>query len=98
MASTALALALCHRILDLGQLDVTHYGERTDFRSTRQSCMLEISGTESVDEFARRHREKVSQATANPLGWDSYVAVCAFSDRGHRIRLSFHRAAATPDA
>ncbi len=91
MASTAVALLLAHRVLGLGQLDVTRYGDRTDFRSVRVSCMLEISGTESIDDFARRHREKVVQATANPLGWDSYVAVCAFSDRGHRIRLSFHR-------
>jgi hypothetical protein len=97
MAATALALALSHRVLDLGQLDVTRYGDRTDFRSAARSCMLEISGTESVDEFARRHREKVAQAMANPLNWDSYVMVCGFSGRGHRIRLSFHRAAGAPD-
>ncbi len=86
-----MALLLSHRILDLGQLDVTCYGERTDFRSTTVSCMLEISGTETLDELTRRHREKVAQAMANPLGWDSYVVVCAFSARGHRIRLSFNR-------
>jgi hypothetical protein len=91
MASTALALHLAHRVLRLGQLDVTSYGERTDFRSTRISCMLEVSGTELLAELGRRHREKVAQAVANPLGWDSYVVVCAFSNRGHRIRLSYHR-------
>lgn len=90
MASTALALVLSHRVLRLGQLDVTCYGERTDFRSIRVSRMLEISGTESLDELGRRHCEKVVQAMANPLGWDSYVVVRPFSDRGHRIRLSFH--------
>ena len=91
MAATAVALLLAHRVLDLGQLDVTRYGERTDFRSTRVSCMLEISGTEVFDELGRRHREKIAQAIASPLGWDSYVVVCAFSQRGHRTRLSFHR-------
>jgi hypothetical protein len=30
MAATALALAITHRILRLGQLDVTRYGDRTD--------------------------------------------------------------------
>jgi hypothetical protein len=91
MASTAVALLLAHRLLGLGQLDVTSYGERTDYRSTAVSCMLEISGTESLVELGRRHRRKIAQAMANPLGWDSYVIVCAFSERGHRIRVSFHR-------
>jgi hypothetical protein len=91
MASTAIAMLLAHRVLNLGQLDVTQYGERTDFRAIRASSMLEISGTESQDELARRHREKVAQAIANPLGWDSYVLVCAYSQGRHRIRLSFHR-------
>jgi hypothetical protein len=97
MAATAVALLLSHRVIVLGQLDVTRYGERTDFRSTRVSCMLEISGTEVLDELGRRHREKIAQATANPLGWDSYVVVCAFSQRGHRARLSFHRAKGITD-
>src|SRR6185312_7142887 len=43
MAATAVAMVLSHRVLALGQLDVTRYGERTDFRSTAVSCMLEIS-------------------------------------------------------
>jgi hypothetical protein len=90
MAATALALAIVHHALRLGQLDVTHYGDRTDYRSTRISCMLEVSGTESPGELGR-HRQKIAQASLNPLGWDAYVVVCSFSSLGHRIRFSFHR-------
>jgi hypothetical protein len=90
MAATALALVISHHILHLGQLDVTNYGDRTDFRSTRISCMLEVSGTANHSQLTRRHRQKVAQAMANPLGWNAYVIVCAFSSRGHRIRFSFH--------
>ncbi|HSV13548.1 MAG TPA: hypothetical protein VLI90_04770 [Tepidisphaeraceae bacterium] len=90
MAATAVALVLSHRVLALGQLDVTRYGERTDFRSVAVDCMLEISGTEMPDHLGRRQREKIAQAMTNPLGWDSYVVVCAFFQRGHRVRLSFH--------
>lgn len=86
-----------HRVLALGQLDVTRYGERTDFRSLAVSCMLEISGTEVFEELGRRHREKIAQAVSNPLGWDSYVVVCGFSGRGHRVRVSFHRAESVSD-
>jgi hypothetical protein len=67
------------------------YGDRTDYRSTRTPCMLEVSGTETPGELGRRHRQKIAQASLNPLGWDAYVVVCAFSSLGHRIRLSFHR-------
>jgi hypothetical protein len=91
MAATALALAITHHVLRLGQLEVTQYGDRTDYRSTRISCMLEISRTEAPSELGRRHRQKVAQASLNPLGWDAYVVVCAFSPLGHRIRFSFHR-------
>jgi hypothetical protein len=91
MAATALAFAITHHILRLGQLDVTRYGDRTDYRSTRIPCMLEVSGTETPSELGRRHRQKIAQASLNPLGWDAYVVVCAFSSLGHRIRLSFHR-------
>ena len=90
MAATALALVIAHHFVRLGQLDVTNYGDRTDFRSTRISCTLEVSGTETRSELGRRHRQKVAQALRNPLGWDAYVVVCAFSAEGHRIRLSFH--------
>jgi hypothetical protein len=90
MAATALALVIAHHVLRLGQLDVTNYGDRTDFRSTQISCMLEISGTATRGELARRHRKKVAQALRNPLGWDAYVVVCAFSSQGHRICISFH--------
>jgi hypothetical protein len=90
MAATALALVIAHHVVRLGQLDVTNYGDRTDFRSTRIPCMLEVSGTETRSELARRHRKKVAQALRNPLGWDAYVVVCGFLSEGRRIRLSFH--------
>jgi hypothetical protein len=54
--------------------------------------VLEVSGTATLSEPGRRHREKVAQALANPFGWGTYVVVCAFSDKGHRIRFSGHRA------
>jgi hypothetical protein len=76
MAATAVALLLSHRVLDLGQLDVTRYGERTDFRSTRVSCTLEVSGTELLDELGRRHREKVAQQGNRIL---THVPVTTFS-------------------
>jgi hypothetical protein len=94
-AAIALALILGHRVLPLGQLDATAYGDRADYRSLSLSAVLEISGTETLGELGRRHREKVAQAVGNRLGWDAYVIVCAFSDRGHRIRFSGHRAEET---
>src|ERR1035438_4679284 len=54
-------LAIAHHVVRLGQLDVTNYGDRTDFRSTQISCMLEVSGTAIRSELARRHRKKVAQ-------------------------------------
>jgi hypothetical protein len=90
LAATAVALVVARRVLALGRLEVTGYGERADFRSPRRRAVLEISGTEVAEEFLRRHREKVGQATGNPFGWDAYVVVCLFSARGHRIRLSRH--------
>ena len=98
MASVALALVLMHRVVRLGQLDVTDYGDRADFRSLRRSCVLEISGTETLSELGRRHREKVAQALGNPLGWDAYVVVCAFGPEGHRVRMSGHRWEESPYA
>jgi hypothetical protein len=90
LASVALAFILAHRVLSLGQLDVNDYGERADFRSLADSCVLEISGTETLSELGRRHREKVAQALDNSYGWGAYVVVCAFSAKGHRIRVSRH--------
>jgi len=52
--------------------------------------VLEVSGTETPAELARRHREKVAQARDNPFGWDACVAVCAFSAVRHRVRFSRH--------
>ena len=91
MAATALALILAHHVVPLGQLDVTNYGNRADYRSLGVPGVLEISGTETLSELARRHREKIAQALANPLGLDAYVVVCAFSADGHRVRFSYHR-------
>jgi hypothetical protein len=91
MAAIALAMVLAHRVVPLGQLDVTAYGERADYRSVGTSIVLEISGTETIAELERRHREKTAQALANSLEWDACVVVCAFSSEGHRIRFSRHR-------
>jgi hypothetical protein len=91
MAAVALAMVLARRVFPLGYLDVTDYGGRADYRSLSKSMVLEISGTETLSELGRRHREKVAQALANPFSWDACVVVCAFSSRGHRIRFTRHR-------
>ena len=90
LAATAIALMVTRRVLDLGEVDVTAYGDRADFRAVRRRCVLEISGTEVAGEFDRRHREKVAQAVSNPFGWEAYVVVCLFSAKGHRLRISRH--------
>src|SRR5579862_7907978 len=90
MAALALAFVLARRLVALGQLDLNDYGERADYRSPSAECVLEVSGTEDISELGRRHREKVAQALANPYGWGACVIVCAFSARGHRIRVSRH--------
>ncbi|MCB0126463.1 MAG: hypothetical protein KDE58_29605 [Caldilineaceae bacterium] len=91
LSAIALASILVSRIVLLGQLDVTNYGERADYRSVDVPSVLEISGTESLSEITRRHREKIAQALENPLGLDAYVVICGFSDEKHRIRFSYHR-------
>jgi hypothetical protein len=91
LAAVALGLLLADQMVALGQIEVTEYGDRADYRSWIASRVLEISGTETLAELGRRHREKVAQALKNPFGWDAYVVVCAFSDQGHRIRFSGHR-------
>jgi hypothetical protein len=55
------------------------------------------SGTERPSELGRRHREKVTQALANPFGWSAYVVVCAFSQEVHQIRFSYHEGTETVD-
>jgi len=90
LASVALAFVLARRLLALGQLDLNEYGERADYRSPTAECVLEISGTEDISELGRRHREKVAQALDNTYGWGACVVVCAFSAKGHRIRVSRH--------
>jgi hypothetical protein len=89
-ASVAVALLLVHRVVPLGTLNVIEQGGRADYRSTQVKRVLEISGTEHLAELGRRHRDKVTQALANPFRWDVYVAVTAFCDEGHRVRFSGH--------
>jgi len=89
-AAITLGLILAHEVADLGQLDVTEYGDRADYRSLSRACVLEISGTETLAELSRRHRQKVAQAIANRYAWDAYAVVCAFSAQGHCIRFSKH--------
>ena len=60
------------------------------FNSLDMESVLEISGTETLSELARRHREKITQALENPFGLDAYVVVCAFSMFGHLIQFSYH--------
>ncbi len=90
LAAVALAFVLARRILGLKQLIVTSRGEKADYRAPLASRVLEISGTETLSELGRRHREKVAQALRNPFGWDAYVIVCAFAAPEHRIRFSAH--------
>ena len=90
LAAIALASILTYHVVNLGQLDVTNYGERADYRSIDVPSVLEISGTETPSEVAPRHREKIAQALDNPLGLDAYVVVCGFSEDKHRIRFSYH--------
>lgn len=98
MAAVAVALVLVHHVVPLGTLNVIEYGGRAEYRSSVVERVLEVSGTESLEELGRRHREKVSQALANPFRWDAYVVVCAFCDEGHRVRFSGHRWEESPRA
>lgn len=92
MAATTIALALVHRVISLKKVEVTDHGDRADYRSRHNDCVLEISGTESVSQLPLRHRAKIAQALENPYGWDAYVVVCAFSQDGHYVRFSQHSA------
>jgi hypothetical protein len=92
LASVALAFALARRVLGLRQLVVTNRGEAADYRAPRASRVLEVSGTETLSELGRRHREKVAQALQNPFGWGAYVIICGFAAPRHHIRLSAHDA------
>jgi hypothetical protein len=97
-AAVAVALVLVHKLVPLGILNVMEQGGRADYRSTMMKRVLEISGTESLADLGRRHREKVAQALANPFRWDAYVVVCAFSAEEHRVRFSRHRWKESPYA
>jgi hypothetical protein len=90
-AAVALAaLAFAHLIPD-GGMRVTRHGERADYWLPQLRCALEISGTQRRRELGRRHRQKVAQVRANPLGWDGYVFVCCFSPTRRGIRWSYHQ-------
>jgi hypothetical protein len=91
LAAVAVALVLVHRVVPLGPLNVMEHGGRADYRSSVVERVLEVSGTESLGDLGRRHREKVTQALANPYRWDAYVVVCAFCEDGHRVRFSGHQ-------
>ena len=91
MAASSIAFILTPNIVNLGQLDVTNYGDRADYRSLDMQCVLEISGTETASELGRRHREKIKQALENPFRSNAYVIVCAFSKFGFLIRFSYHQ-------
>jgi hypothetical protein len=90
LASVALAFVLARRVLGLRQLVVTNRGDRADYRAPAASRVVEVSGTETVSELGRRHREKVVQALRNPFGWSAYVVACGFATAEHRIRSSGH--------
>jgi hypothetical protein len=90
LAAVALTCILTPNVIDLGQLDVTRYGERADYRSVSLPCVVEMSATEIPTELSRRHREKLTQALRNPFGWDAYVVVCLFAASKSRIRFSYH--------
>jgi hypothetical protein len=98
LASVALAFVLARRVLGLRDLVVTNRGEVVDYRAPTASRVLEISGTETLSELGRRHREKVAQALRNPFGWGAYVIVCGFATPEHRIRLSAHALEGPADA
>jgi hypothetical protein len=90
LAAVALAFALARRVLGLRQLVVTSRGQGADYRAPTASRVLEVSGTETLPELGRRHREKVAQALRNPFGWGAFVIVCGFGAPAHRIRFSAH--------
>jgi len=90
LGSVALAFALARRVLGLKELVVTERGAAADYRAPGASRVLEVSGTETLSELGRRHREKVAQALRNPFGWGAYVIVCGFAAPEHCIRVSEH--------
>ena len=90
LAAVAVALLLVHRVVPLGTLNVMESGGRADYRATLVRRVLEVSGTQSLVDLARRQRQKITQALANPFGWDAYVVVCAFCSEGHRVQMSGH--------
>lgn len=68
LAAVALGFIFAKRVVSLGTLRVTNYGDRADYRSRRRKAVLEMSGTQKPNQLERRHREKVTQALDNPFG------------------------------
>ena len=52
---------IARHLVSVGQFDLTRYGDRTNYRSTRIPSMLEMSGTETRSELGRRHRRKIAK-------------------------------------
>lgn len=90
-AAVALAALLFARLMRDGEMRVTREGDRADYWLPQLQCALEISGTVSPNEVARRHREKIAQVMSNPLRWNGYVVVCGFAPQQKIIRWSYHR-------
>jgi hypothetical protein len=97
-AAVALAALTFAHCIPNGQMRVTDQGQRADYWLPGLQCALEISGTESIRELPRRHREKIAQVLANPRGWDGYVFICCFGPSRRVIRWSFHRQMEREDA
>jgi hypothetical protein len=89
-AAIALAALLFAKMISDGQMRVTREGERADYWLPRLQRALEISGTHSLREMPRRHKEKVAQVLSNPLRWHGYVVICCFAASRNLIRWSYH--------
>jgi hypothetical protein len=85
-----LTVLLLGHLIHGSDLKVTIRGDAADFWLPRLHHALEISGTERVDEIARRHREKRRQVLGNSLGWDGYVVLCCFAESRRVIQWSYH--------
>lgn len=92
-AACGIACAVIALYTELQIRSVASEGDRFDYWVGDASVEygLEVSGTmtESLDDLAARHREKVRQLRDNPHGVDGYVVVVGFVLK--RIIFSFHR-------
>jgi len=90
-AAVALAALLFAHLIPNGQMRVTRAGDHADYWLPRLLCALEVSGTENFREFARRHKEKITQVLSNSLSWHGYVIICCFDKTQRLIRWSYHQ-------